>query len=153
MWNSRGCAITDALLEWAEVHGNHYGTPREAVEKAMADGRDMVFDIDWQGALQLQQKMPEDVVSVFILPPSLSALASRLKRRAEDSAEVIAMRLDNSRAEMEHWRDYDYVVVNHDLQSAYAAVKSIVEAERLRRDRQTGLPQFVTGLRDEKLDP
>jgi guanylate kinase len=142
---------TDALLEWAEVHGNHYGTPREAVEISMAEGRDMLFDIDWQGALQLQEKMPADVVSVFILPPSLSELKSRLHRRAEDTEEVIDTRLANSREEMEHWRDYDYVVINDDLDRAYSAVKAIVQAERLRRDRRPGLFDFVSGLLGENL--
>lgn len=142
---------TDALLEWAEVHGNFYGTPREAVERSMADGRDMLFDIDWQGAVQLQEKMPADVVSVFILPPSLAELKSRLHRRAEDSEDVIEMRLANSRAEMEHWREYDYVVINDDLDRAYSAVRSIVLAERLRRDRRPGLFDFVSGILDEKL--
>lgn len=142
---------TDALLEWAEVHGNFYGTPREAVERSMADGRDMLFDIDWQGAVQLQEKMPADVVSVFILPPSLAELKSRLHRRAEDSEDVIEMRLANSRAEMEHWREYDYVVINDDLDRAYSAVRSIVFAERLRRDRRPGLFDFVSGILDEKL--
>lgn len=142
---------TDALLEWAKVHGNHYGTPREAVEISMAKGRDMLFDIDWQGALQLQEKMPADVVSVFILPPSLSELKSRLHRRAEDTAEVIDTRLANAREEMEHWRDYDYVVINDDLDRAYSAVKAIVQAERLRRDRRPGLFDFVSGLLGENL--
>ncbi len=105
---------TDSLLEWAEVHGNYYGTPRDAVEKAMGEGRDMLFDIDWQGAQQLQEKMAGDVVSIFILPPSMAELQSRLHRRAEDSEEVIATRLANSRAEIEHWREYDYIVVNDD---------------------------------------
>ncbi|WP_246660442.1 guanylate kinase [Nitratireductor sp. XY-223] len=143
---------TDALLEWAEVHGNHYGTPREPVERSMAAGNDMLFDIDWQGALQLQEKMPADVVSVFILPPSLAELRSRLHRRAEDSEAVIDKRLENSREEMEHWRDYDYVVINDDLDRAYSAVRSIVLAERLRRDRRPGLFDFVSGLLDEKLE-
>ena len=140
---------TDALLEWAEVHGNHYGTPREPAERSMAEGRDMLFDIDWQGALQLQEKMPADVVSVFILPPSLSELKSRLQRRAEDAADAIRTRLANARAEMEHWRDYDYVVINDDLDRAYSAVKCIVQAERLRRDRRPGLFDFVSGLLGE----
>lgn len=143
---------TDALLEWAEVHGNHYGTPREPVETAMAEGRDMLFDIDWQGAAQLQEKMSADVVSVFILPPSLSELKSRLQRRAEDTVEVINTRLANSREEMGHWRDYDYVVINDDLDRAYTAVRAIVQAERLRRDRRPGLFDFVAGLLDESLD-
>lgn len=136
----------DALLEWAAVHGNFYGTPREQVEKAMGEGRDMLFDIDWQGALQLQEKMRGDVVSIFILPPSIAELRSRLHRRAEDSEEVIATRLANAKAEIEHWREYDYVVVNDDLQRAYGSVKAIVEAERLRRDRSPGLFGFVSAL-------
>ncbi|WP_137153995.1 guanylate kinase [Rhizobium sp. FKL33] len=137
---------SDSLLEWAEVHGNFYGTPREAAENAMAEGRDMLFDIDWQGAQQLQEKMPADVVSIFILPPTMDELQSRLNRRAEDSAEVIATRLANARAEIAHWREYDYVVVNDDLDRAFTSVKAIVEAERLRRDRRHGLFDFVQTL-------
>ncbi|MDK1489061.1 guanylate kinase [Sinorhizobium sp. 7-81] len=140
---------TDSLLEWAEVHGNFYGTPRDPVEAAMAEGRDMLFDIDWQGAQQLQEKMGGDVVSIFILPPSMAELQSRLHRRAEDSEEVIATRLANSRAEIEHWREYDYIVVNDDLDRAFSAVQAIVEAERLRRDRRPGLFEFVNGLLTE----
>lgn len=140
---------TDSLLEWAEVHGNFYGTPRDAVEAAMAAGRDMLFDIDWQGAQQLQEKMAGDVVSIFILPPSMAKLQSRLHRRAEDSEEVIATRLANSRAEIEHWREYDYIVLNDDLDRAFSAVRAIVEAERLRRDRRPGLFDFVNGLLTE----
>ena len=141
---------SDSLLEWAEVHGNFYGTPREAVEDAMAAGQDMLFDIDWQGAQQLQEKMPADVVSIFILPPSMTEHQSRLHRRAEDTEEVIQTRLANSRSEIEHWREYDYVVVNDDLNRAFTALKSIVEAERLRRDRRPGLFDFVTRLLTEK---
>ncbi len=141
---------SDALLEWAEVHGNYYGTPREAVEASMADGNDMLFDIDWQGAIQLQEKMPADVVSIFILPPSMAELQSRLHRRAEDSEQVISTRLANARAEIEHWREYDYVVVNDDLNRAFSSLRSIVEAERLRRDRRPGLFDFVNGLLTEK---
>lgn len=141
---------SDALLEWAEVHGNCYATPREPVEAAMAEGRDMLFDIDWQGALQLKEKMRADIVSIFILPPSMAELKSRLRRRAEDSDDVIARRLENARLEIEHWRDYDYVVVNRDLDRAFAEVKAIVTAERLRRDRNPGLFDFVSGLLDEK---
>jgi guanylate kinase len=144
-----GLRQTDALLEWAEVHGNFYGTPRDAVEQAMAEGRDMLFDIDWQGAQQLQEKMGGDVVSIFILPPSMAELQSRLHRRAEDTEEVIATRLANSRSEIEHWIEYDYIVVNEDLNSAFASVKAIVEAERLRRDRRPGLFEFVNGLLTE----
>lgn len=137
---------SDSLLEWAEVHGNFYGTPREAAEIAMSEGQDMLFDIDWQGALQLQDKMPADVVSVFILPPTMAELQSRLNRRAEDSPEVIATRLANARSEISHWREYDYVVVNDDLDRAYSSVRAIVEAERLRRDRRHGLFDFVSEL-------
>ena len=140
---------TDSLLEWAEVHGNYYGTPREAVEDAIADGRDMLFDIDWQGAKQLQEKMRADVVSIFVLPPSMAELRSRLHRRAEDSEEVIATRLRNAREEIEHWREYDYVVVNDDLDHAYTSIQAIVRAERLRRDRRPGLFDFVSELLDE----
>ncbi len=142
---------SDALLEWAEVHGNCYATPREPVEAAMAEGRDMLFDIDWQGALQLKDKMRADIVSIFILPPSMTELKSRLKRRAEDSEDVIARRLENARLEIEHWRDYDYVVINRDLDRAFSQVKAIVTAERLRRDRRPGLFDFVSGLLDEKV--
>ncbi|WP_428429828.1 guanylate kinase [Pararhizobium sp.] len=144
-----GLRQTDALLEWAEVHGNFYGTPRDAVEAAMSEGQDMLFDIDWQGAQQLQEKMGGDVVSIFILPPTMAELQSRLHRRAEDSEEVIATRLANSRSEIEHWLEYDYIVVNEDLDSAFASVQAIVEAERLRRDRRPGLFEFVNGLLTE----
>lgn len=141
---------SDALLEWAEVHGNFYGTPRKPVEEAMAAGRDMLFDIDWQGAQQLQEKMAADVVSIFILPPSMTELQSRLHRRAEDTEEVIATRLANSRAEIEHWHEYDYVILNDDLTAAFDAVESIVKAERLRRDRRHGMFDFVSKLLTEK---
>ena len=140
----------DALLEWAEVHGNFYATPREPAEIAMAEGRDMLFDIDWQGADQLRDKMPADVVSVFILPPSMAELKARLMRRAEDQENVIEQRLKNARAEIEHWRKYDYVVVNDDLDRAFHAIQCIVQAERLRRDRRSGLFDFVTGLLSEE---
>ncbi len=137
---------SDSLLEWAEVHGNFYGTPRDPVELAMSEGRDMLFDIDWQGAQQLQDKMKADVVSIFILPPTMAELQSRLHRRAEDTEEVIQTRLANSRAEISHWREYDYVIVNDDLDAAFDAVQSIVKAERLRRDRRHGLFDFVSTL-------
>ncbi|MCL6706823.1 guanylate kinase [Pseudomonas sp. R2.Fl] len=137
---------SDSLLEWAEVHGNFYGTPREPVERAMAEGRDMLFDVDWQGAQQMQDKMGADIVSIFILPPTMAELQSRLHRRAEDSEDVIQTRLANSRAEIAHWREYDYVIVNDDLNNAFDAVQSIVKAERLRRDRRHGLFDFVQRL-------
>ncbi len=117
--SSTCCATATQLLEWAEVHGNFYGTPREPAEKALADGRDMLFDIDWQGAQQLREKMRADIVSIFILPPSMAELKARLQRRAEDSASTIETRLANARNEIEHWREYDYVVVNRDLDQAF----------------------------------
>ena len=143
---------SDQLLEWAEVHGNYYATPREPAEQAMAEGRDMLFDIDWQGALQLQEKMRADIVSIFILPPSMKELKSRLQRRAEDAADVIERRLKNALVEIEHWREYDYAVINEDLDKAFQSVVAIVNAERLRRDRRPGLFDFVSGLLGEKLD-
>ena len=136
----------DGLLEWAEVHGNFYGTPRAPAEKAMREGRDMLFDIDYQGALQLQEKAGDDVVSIFILPPSMEELKTRLLRRAEDSAETIAIRLKNSKVEIGRWRDYDYVVVNDDLDRAFQAVRAIIAAERLKRDRRPGLEAFTEAL-------
>jgi guanylate kinase len=139
----------DALLEWAEVHGNLYGTPREAAEKAMREGRDMLFDIDWQGARQLVEQAKSDVVSIFVLPPSMAELKARLLRRAEDSGETIATRLKNASVEIERWRDYEYVVVNDDLDRAFSAVLSIVNAERLRRDRRPGLFDFTAKLLEE----
>ncbi len=142
----------DELLEWAEVHGNFYATPRDAAEKAMADGRDMLFDIDWQGAKQLKEKMRGDIVSIFILPPSMKELKERLKRRAEDQEAAIEMRLKNARTEIEHWTEYDFVVVNDDLDRAFGEVRSIVSAERLRRDRRPGLFDFVSGLLEEKTE-
>ncbi len=141
----------DELLEWAEVHGNFYATPRAAAEKAMAEGRDMLFDIDWQGAKQLREKMRGDIVSIFILPPSMAELKARLKRRAEDQESVIETRLLNAREEIEHWGEYDFVVINDDLHRAFTEVVAIVTGERLRRDRRPGLFDFVSGLLDEKV--
>ena len=143
---------SDALLEWAEVHGNCYATPREPAELALAQGRDMLFDIDWQGAQQLKEKMRADIVSIFILPPSMKELKARLKRRAEDQESVIETRLKNARLEIEHWKEYDFVIVNDDLDRAFAEVRGIVIAERLRRDRRPGLFDFVSGLLDEKTE-
>ena len=140
----------DELLEWAEVHGNYYATPRAPAERAMAEGRDMLFDIDWQGAKQLREKMRGDIVSIFILPPSMTELKARLMRRAEDQAAVIETRLKNARDEIEHWTEYDFVVINDDLDRAFNEVVAIVTAERLRRDRRPGLFDFVSGLLDEK---
>ena len=138
-----------ALLEWAEVHGNFYGTPRAQAEQAMQSGRDMLFDIDYQGAMQLQEQAKSDIVSIFILPPTMAELKARLLRRAEDSGDTIAVRLKNARIEIERWRDYDYVVINDDLDRAFSAVRSIINAERLRRDRRPGLYDFTAGLLEE----
>ena len=135
-----------SLLEWAQVHGNYYGTPTEPVEQALNNGKDILFDIDWQGALQLMEKARIDVVSIFVLPPSMEELKGRLIRRAEDAPEVIAKRLENALNEIPHWQEYDYVVVNEDLQKAYAQVSAILQSERLRKDRRPGLFDFVEGL-------
>jgi guanylate kinase len=139
------------LLESAEVHGNFYGTPRKPVEQALAAGQDMMFDIDWQGTKQVCEKLRDDVVSVFILPPSLRELKARLERRAEDSADVIARRLDNAREEIAQWANYDYVLVNDDLQTTFDNLKAILAAERLRRPRQTGMDRFVEALLQEQV--
>ncbi|MEM6382398.1 MAG: guanylate kinase [Pseudomonadota bacterium] len=135
-----------SLLEWAEVHGNFYGTPREPVERALMKGHVMLFDIDWQGTEQVRAAMPEDTVTVFILPPSFEELRGRITRRAEDKPEVIEKRLDNARQEMTHWVDYDYVIRNEDLQTAYAQLRAIYLAEQVRRSRQPGLADFVDEL-------
>ena len=111
----------------------------------------MLFDIDWQGAVQLKEKMRGDIVSIFILPPSMTELKARLMRRAEDAVEAIERRLNNAKLEIEHWREYDYVVVNDDLDRAFSEVRAIVTAERLRRDRRPGLFEFVSSLLDEKI--
>ena len=134
------------LLEWAEVHGNFYGTPLPPVQEAMQLGRDMLFDVDWQGALQMFDTARADIVSIFILPPSMTELRSRLVRRAEDSSDVIERRLANAKTEIRHWDDYDYVIINNDLDKAFGEVQSILRAERLRRDRCLGLHEFVDGL-------
>lgn len=136
----------DDLLEWAEVHGNFYGTPRRPVEKVLGAGRDMIFDIDYQGTRQVRSKLAQDVVTVFILPPSMAELRQRLERRAEDSADTIEKRLANARTEIQRWVEYDYVIVNDDLQNAFQALQGILAAERLKRARRTGLAQFVEGL-------
>lgn len=138
-------------LEWAEVHGNFYGTPRGKVENSLADGQDMVFDIDWQGADQVVEKMRDDVVTVFILPPSMAELRNRLVRRAEDAKEVIDSRLLAARDEIAHWDSYDYVLVNEDLDVSYNALIAIISAERLKRRRQMALAPFVASLMDGPL--
>jgi len=135
-----------ALLEWAEVHGNCYGTPRDPVEQALAEGRDVLFDIDWQGAAQIAEAMPDDLVSIFVLPPSGAELQARLVRRAEDDEATIMRRLSNAREELKHYAEYDYVVVNDELQAALEGVVAILTAERLRRRRLSGLDSFVRGI-------
>jgi guanylate kinase len=135
------------LLEWAKVFDNRYGTPRAPVDAALASGKDVLFDIDWQGTQQLRDKSPNDVVSVFILPPSVQALEQRLHTRAQDSEEVIRGRMKKAGDEMSHFDAYDYIVVNDNIGIAFEAVKSILRAEQLKRDRQVGLSDFVLGLR------
>ena len=139
-------AESDELLEWAEVFGNRYGTPREPVEKALLAGRDVLFDIDWQGTQQLREKVRNDLVSVFILPPTVEELQDRLERRAQDSKDIIASRMAKAAGEMSHWAEYDYVIVNRDIDEAFAEVRAMLAAERLKRERQIGLSDFVRSL-------
>jgi guanylate kinase len=134
------------LLEWAEVFGNRYGTPRAPVEQALAMGRDVLFDIDWQGTQQLREKGRNDLVSVFVLPPSIPDLEARLRTRAQDAEDVIRARMSKAANEMSHWAEYDYVVINHDVRHAFEDVCAILAAERLKRERQTGLSAFVRAL-------
>jgi guanylate kinase len=134
------------LLEWAEVFGNRYGTPRAPVEEALSRGKDVLFDIDWQGTQQVYRKMRDDVVSVFVLPPTADELKHRLERRAEDTPDVIARRLRNAAEEIPHWTEYDYVLVNRDLDKSFARLRSILTAERLKRVKMPDLERFVGGL-------
>ena len=136
-----------ALLEYAKVFDNYYGTPSAPVMNSLAKGRDMLFDIDWQGTQQLADARQEDLVSIFILPPSTRELEQRLLSRAQDSADVVAARMSKAADEISHYREYDYILVNHDIDVAVAQVKAILQAERLRRDRQLGLTNFVKKLR------
>ena len=141
----------DDLLEWAEVHGNFYGTPKSPVQKVLAQGRDMLFDIDYQGTQQVRKKAGADTVTIFILPPSMRELRARLERRAEDSADVISKRLDNARHEIERWKMYDYVIVNEDVQRALSEVKAILLAEQMKRARsEKGISDFVAQLLAEE---
>jgi guanylate kinase len=137
------------LLEWAQVFGNRYGTPRLPVEATLVQGRDVLFDIDWQGTQQLREKADRDLVSIFVLPPSIPDLELRLRTRAQDSDEVIHARMGKAADEMSHWAEYDYVVINTDIDRAFAQVQSILAAERLKRERQTGLSEFVRRLQAE----
>ena len=131
------------LLEWAEVFGSRYGTPRAPVERALAMGRDVMFDIDWQGTQQLREKGRDDLVSVFVLPPTIPDLEARLRTRAQDADDVIRARMAKAANEMSHWAEYDYVVINRDVWRAFEDVCAILAAERLKRERQTGLSAFV----------
>ena len=138
------------MLEHAEVFGNLYGSPSAPVEAAVAEGRDTLFDIDWQGGQQIRNSvLGRDVVSIFIVPPSIAELERRLRTRGQDSDEVIAGRMAKSQAEISHWAEYDYVLVNDDIDRAEAELKTILSAERMRRDRQPGLTDFVRGLNQE----
>jgi guanylate kinase len=137
------------LLEWAEVFGHRYGTPRTPVEAALARGSDVLFDIDWQGTQQLREKVRSDLVSVFVLPPSMPELERRLKTRAQDQNDIILTRMAKAADEMSHWAEYDYVVINRDLDRAFSELRAILAAERLKRERQTGLSAFVRALQAE----
>lgn len=137
---------SNELLEWAQVHGNLYGTPREPVEQALVAGRDVLFDIDWQGTRQLLEKMREDVVTVFVLPPTAEELKTRLERRAEDSRAIIAQRLRNALEEISHWQEYDYILVNRDLDKSFTRLRSILTAERLKRVKMLDLENFAEQL-------
>lgn len=140
----------DGLLEWANVFNNAYGTPRAAIETALSEGRDVLFDIDWQGTQQLRQKMPQDLVSVFVLPPSLAALETRLKSRQQKTGETdeqVAYRLSKAPAEVSHWAEYDFIIVNSDIEESVAQVRAILTAERLRRERLRGIEGIVSDIR------
>jgi guanylate kinase len=137
------------LLEWATVFGNSYGTPRGPVEATLKAGRDMLFDLDWQGTQQMRQRAREDLVSVFILPPSVPELERRLHTRAQDDEATIKGRMAKAGDEMSHWPEYDYVIINRDLQHSLNEIRSILAAERLKRERQVGLIEFVRGLRTQ----
>ncbi len=137
------------LLEWADVFSHRYGTPRGPVEAMLGEGRDILFDVDWQGTQQLREKAERDLVSVFILPPSIAELERRLKSRAQDDDTVIRNRMAKAAGEMSHWAEYDYVIINSNLDQAFVELRAILSAERLKRDRQTGLSSFVRKLQGE----
>ncbi len=146
----RAMVESDGFLEHAEVFGHRYGTPRAPVEAALEEGRDMLFDIDWQGAQQIAEKARTDLVGVFVLPPSIEELERRLHTRAQDSSEVVRARMAKALDEVSHYAEYDYVVINSDLETSIEEVRSILRAERRRRTRQTGLTDFVNTLRGER---
>jgi guanylate kinase len=136
------------LLESAKVFGNYYGTPRAPVEQALALGRDVLFDIDWQGTQQIDETAHEDLVKVFILPPSAQDLERRLKARAQDSADVVAVRMAKASDEISHYQEYEYIIINEDIDQAFLELRAILQAERIRRRRLTGLSNFVKQLRE-----
>ncbi len=140
---------TDKFLEYAKVFGHYYGTPRAFIEQEMAAGKDVLFDIDWQGTQQLKQVSSGDLVSVFVLPPSLRILEERLRKRDQDSEDVVIHRMDKAAEEISHWAEYDYILINDDLSQSVQEVCSILTSERLKRRRQTGLSDFVKGLRNQ----
>jgi len=142
-------AKSGELLEWAEVFDHRYGTPRRPVEQALGAGRDVLFDIDWQGTQQLREKARDDLVSVFILPPTVNELERRLHSRAQDPHDIILGRMAKAAGEMSHWPEYDYVIVNSDKARAFAEIRAILAAERLKRERQIGLSDFVRGLQEK----
>jgi guanylate kinase len=137
------------LLEWAKVFDYYYGTPKQPVDNVLAQGRDVLFDIDWQGTQQLREKAASDLVSIFVLPPSIPDLERRLQTRAQDSADVIHARMAKAADEMSHWAEYDYVVINNEIEIAFAELRAILAAERLKRERQSGLSAFVRDLQAE----
>jgi len=138
----------DGFLEHATVFGNQYGTPIEPVQMALAKGRDVLFDIDWQGTQQLRQRAGDDLVSIFVLPPSHEELERRLRARAQDSEDVVRARMDKANNEISHWAEYDYVVINDDLDSTLTKIQTILDAERMKRGRQTGIAEFARKLMD-----
>ncbi len=137
------------FLEHAYVYGYHYGTPRASIEKVLTSGVDVLFDIDWQGTQQLKQMAMSDLVSVFLLPPTIKTLEDRLHKRGEDSGEIVRKRMNKAGDEISHWAEYDYIIINYTLQDSIDAVRAILQAERLKRRRQLGLAQFVNSLRGE----
>jgi guanylate kinase len=144
----RGMVDRGEFLEYAQVFGNYYGTPRAPVEAALSAGKDVLFDIDWQGTQQLRDKVPSDLVTVFILPPSTRDLEKRLLTRAQDPQDIVAQRMAKAADEMSHYAEYDYVVVNRNIGTSLDRIKAILTAERLKRDRQPGLSDFVKALRE-----
>ncbi len=140
------------FLEYAKVFGNYYGTPFEVAENTLTKGKDILFDIDWQGTQQIAQKARQDLVSVFILPPSVAELERRLIERSQDSMEVVRDRMSKASDEMSHWAEYDYIIINRDIDKSVHNVEAILEAERLKRERQVGLPEFVNQLREEAVE-